>query len=325
VPASLHILARRVIKRVVASGAVIDLVDHFGDILMLDRLAREIARPPIADHLDLLDAPLVIDDVELKRLSWAAREWLATDAWAWWRDDAAMLDLAYAWAMAHARDKAALQSVRISHRKARAVISQWARGTSANYDAVMAACRYLSPKPATSSVVKPGDRDGDADEIGSVLLTLVTETERPLDFWIFEAPSEMVEAALARIRENYIADKNRMIRALGKDVPPDPYSWHMRATKRFSDAARAFEAKLAEGRKTAGVGLVEAPVSPSPAIDERPGVHGGNNMDEGHRQEAGRENPGGEPNNQEENGRAVMPISELRPAGDQQGRNPIIG
>ena len=125
--ASLHLLASRVVKRVVASGAVIDPIDHFGDIRELDRLAREIGSPPIAEHLDLLDAPILIDDVALQRLSWAAREWIATSVWEWWQSDAEMLDLAYAWAFAHARDKAALQSVRISARKARAVISQWAR------------------------------------------------------------------------------------------------------------------------------------------------------------------------------------------------------
>lgn len=247
-PASLHILARRVVERVRAAGATVDPVEHFGEIAELDRLARAIDAPPIATELDLLDAPIVVDDVELRRLSWAAREWLATDAYDWWRNDAGQLDLAYAWAMAHARDKAALQRVRQGERAARAELSRWARGTTANYDAIMAACRYLSPKSTGEKANSQRDTD-DRSHIGPVLLTLLTETHHPLDYWIFEAPAELVEATLARIRENTLADTQRMARMLKKDIAPSPHSWHIKATARFNAAARAFEEKLTGGQR----------------------------------------------------------------------------
>ena len=305
-PASLHIMASRVVKRALAAGAVVDPVEHFADIQELDRLARAIACPPIAENLDLLDAPIVIDDVSLRRLSWAAREWLATDAWNWWQSDAPMLDLAYAWAMAHARDKASLQKVRHNEREAAAEVTRWARGTTANYEAVMAACRYL--RPSIPPPTKRQTEDEDSNYIGSAMLTLLSNTSHPLDYWIFDAPSELVESTLARIREKMSSDRNSLMRALGKDIPPDPYSWHVRATERFSKAARAFVEKLT-GK--AAVGL-------TPSVNDSPGVHGGAQVDEGDVTDSIKDEPGGNPAGKEKSGADIVLVRELGPAGNQQ-------
>mgnify|MGYP001403026748 CR=1 FL=1 len=330
-PASLHILAGRVVKRAIKAGAVIDPVKHFGDISELDRLAREISCPPIGEHVDLLDAPVVIDDISLRRLSWAAKEWVATSAFDWWENDKVLLDLAYAWAMAHARDKSALQRVRTSEREARAEVLRWARATSANYDAIMAACRYLSPKMthnpgSTKQTSETGVVDHD-QYIGTALLTLVTETERSLDYWIFEAPAELTEAALSRIRENFIRDRNRMIRALGKEVPPDPHSWHMRASARFNKAAKAFMDKFAPKPSTAGeagIGPVEPSVGSSVVVDERSRVDRSTGVQDECDEQVG-ENPSHERTDEEENPSVRAQVHELGPSGEQQGRDPIVG
>lgn len=316
----LHILASRVVKSVIDAGGQIDPVEHYADIAELDRLARAISSPPIAEALDLLDAPIVIDDVELRRLSWAAREWLATDAWSWWKDDPGQLDLAYAWAMAHARDKAALQVARASERKARAEILRWARGTSANYDAIMAACRHLSPRSAGEKVAaerNPNDRS----HIGPVLLALLTETPHPLDFWIFEAPSELVEATLTRIRENAIADSQRMARMLKRDIPPDPGAWNVRATKRFSDTCRAFKAKLLDGK--AGVGMRESAVRSAEVDHQGGGVNPGEGM---HQQcvDATDKKPEHNRSNKKEQ-RGIRPeVHDLRPPGNDERGAPVV-
>jgi hypothetical protein len=319
----LHILAARVVERAVKAGATVDPVADFGDLALLDRLAREIEHPPIGEQLDLLDAPVIIDGVELRRLSWAAREWLATEAWGWWKDDPRQLDLAYAWAMAHARDKDALQLMRYSEPKARSTVTGWARGITANYEAIMAACAYLSPK-ATGAKAEDGEAD-DRSHIGPVLLTLLTEADQPLDYWIFEAPSELVEMTLGRIRENFIADRARMARAMGADVPPDPGAWSIKATKKFNDAAKAFVDRLTERGKAATVGLVKPAVSLAPVVDDGPGVEGGAQVDNGQGSEAVNKDPGGEEGTEKEGGGIVIPIGELGPSGDQQGSNPVVG
>ncbi len=321
-PSSLHILAARVVKRVTDAGGAVDPVEHFGELAELDRLARAIDAPPVATELDLLDAPICVEDVELRRLSWAAREWLATDAFTWWKDDPGQLDLAYAWAMVHARDKAALQYVRQGERAALQMILAWARSTTANYDAIMAACRYLTPK-TTGEKPKTAADPQDRSHIGPVLLTLLTETTQPLDYWIFEAPSELVEATLARIREDAIADSQRMVRMLGKDVPPSPHSWHIKATARFNAAARAFVERLTGGGKT-GIGPTETAVGPAKVDDQCGRVDSGKHM----QHEAGgvpAEKPSGDCAQKKEDRRPGPQIHELRPAGDKQRGKPVVG
>ncbi|HMO52305.1 MAG TPA: hypothetical protein PKE26_11885 [Kiritimatiellia bacterium] len=319
-PDGLHLLARRVVDRVIAQGGKLDALEHFGDLAELDRLAREMSNPPIAAELDLLDAPVVVDGVALRRLSWAAREWLADSAYGWWADDPATLDLAYAWAMAHARNKRALQAVRHNPAEARRIVREWAADTTANYDAILAACRFLSPKPKPRQERKADEPD---PGVGPILLTLLTETNHPLDYWIFEAPAELVEETLARIHENWRADTARLARALGKDVAPYVSKWHLAATRRFNDAAAAFEKKLTGGGK-AGIGPVK-PDGAAVVLDNGVGVKCGEGVQEGEIGPAVEKYPPADRAEEKEGGAPPPAVGELSPTGEQQGADPVVG
>lgn len=244
----MNILARRAVQRAVTAGAVIDPVEHFADLVRLHRLAEEITRPPIVEQLDALDQPVRVGDLLFHRLSWSYREWMWRSAGTWWRDRGDLLDLAYAWAFAHARDKSALQAM-TDPKHAERVIRAWARDTDANYEAVMAACEWLS-RPLREPDPKPDQErppESDQDELrrsaGPVILTLLTETDKPLDFWLYDVAAEVTDAALERIRTNWDRDQAAMAAAFGKKSYHRSSSWHVEATKRFNAAAVAFCAK----------------------------------------------------------------------------------
>lgn len=242
----LHILARRAVQRALDAGAKIDLLEHFGEIDRLHRLASEINNPPIMEKITLLDAPIYVGDLPLYRLSHAGQEWLTKSAYAWWRDDLQMIDLATAWVCRHTRQKDALHEVS-EPRRARRIIRRWAKQTNASYAALMAACDHLTqidvqdePEPQDKS--KTPQQDAPTG-VGPVLTMLLTETDKPLDYWIFEAPMEVTDAAIDKIQRDWENDQARFAAALGRKSYRQASAWHVKATKRFNLAARDFFAK----------------------------------------------------------------------------------
>lgn len=240
----LHILARRAVQRALDHGAEVDFLEHFGEIDRLHRLASEINNPPIMEQITILDAPIYVGDLPLYRLSHAGHEWLRS-AYAWWRDDPQMLDLATAWVCRYSRQKNMLHEA-CEPRQARRMIRSWAKDTTCSYDALMAACHRLTQVEVRYD---PEDEPGktarqDAPPgVGPVLTMLLTETNKPLDYWIFEAPMEVTDAAIDKIQRDWESDQARFAAALGRKGHRPASAWHVEATKRFNRAARDFFAK----------------------------------------------------------------------------------
>lgn len=322
----LHILVERVVERANALGATIDPVAHFGDLLNLHKLACEIKNPPVLTSIDLLDAPIYVGNIAFRRLSWGAQEWLARKASAWWPDDPVMLDLAAAWVLAHSRSKSAMLSV-LQKQRAESIIRLWARRTTVSYEAVTAVCQHLL-KPVGEPFPLPQRRpetEGETLErhVGTALMTLLMETEQPMDYWVFEAPVEVVDATLENLRSKWRADIDRSARMAGRKVPPDPGSWTVRAQHRFNQAARAFVEKLTADIKP-GVGPVKPAVAPAKISNKRSPVNGGEQVQD-QTSTVPANHPGGDSEQQEKDRGDGTHVHDLGPTGHEQRSNPIKG
>jgi hypothetical protein len=237
----MHPAAARVVRQALAAGGKIDPVEHFDDLVKLDRLAREQECPSLAERLHLLDQPVYVGEMPLYRLSWAAWEWVE-QAWGWFGDEP-VAELVVPFAMAQARSKAALAAV-ADERAARRAIQGWARTLDCSLEALITACKELLPKAAS----EPGKTSKKKDQnegtgYGPLLTRLVQECGQTFEYWMFEVSFETVNAVVNSLS----AQDNAARRAAKKPGPADPRSWQSRNFNAFRVFSKAFSEKVTGG------------------------------------------------------------------------------
>lgn len=335
----MHILAQRVVEQVLAAGATLDPLRDFDALDGLNRAALALAEPPAWQRAAALDWPVAAGNAELRRLSWAGWEWVEERARPWFLDDPSFLDLAVAWAMAHARDRKAFEAASTPW-TTRRLVRRWLRGLDCSVEALLAAAESLLP-------AQEGTEDGRRKKgrpmgAGLVLARLRQEFGGEEEWWLWGAPFDTVRAALALLDEQAAA-------AARKDGDGSAV-WEQRAFLVWSREAEEFRRKVeggmgkaegsAAGRLDEGaagkVGLAEVPPSPARPVQvddggtggdifcaggaagpprradqeqrhgpahEQPGVNGGQGVG-GQRPGERQQNPGGHGEGQEEAGHA---------------------
>lgn len=242
----MHVAARRVVERAVASGAKVDPVAHFDAIAALDAAARGMQAGSGA-RIDLLDAPARAGNAVLRRLSWNALEWYETRARRWF--ERPMLDLALAWAMAHSRSPAAFRQASEPRRALRAV-ERWARGLTCSFEALLAATDSLLPDPHGEPGNKTEGGEPAAEVLpdylsacGPMLLRLMQETRLSPDELLWKLPVDHLLAVRDAIRSQDDAER----RAAEPGAARDPQSPEVLAFVRFRKASDAFLKLVTEG------------------------------------------------------------------------------
>jgi len=230
----MHILATRVVRKALASGARIDPVEHFDLLTELDRLARATAEAPAHDRIAILDRPVVAGGVAFRRLSFAARAWIG-EADEWFADDRDTFGLCVAYAAAHARDKAAFDAA-ADPRAARTAVAAWSRTLTLTPEqldaAVAAALRPLAPADV------PPEPGAAPAALGPVLARLMRECGGTLDYWLWEVSDDALDAILEAFRRSDEAE------AKAAKCPPKDWMPGVRAFKAWNAAAKAFAGKV---------------------------------------------------------------------------------
>ena len=233
---ALHDLTIRAIRRAESQGGVIDLVEDFGAIAELDRLARAATAAPAEDKLVFLDLPLIVGNVHLYRLSWGALDWVAECAWSWYSEDGCMYDRALAWAHVNARSPRAFRRCS-SMREASAEISRWAREQSVPWQMIMTGVDQLMAelKPKDKSEQK---RNGDKLSTSSFLDILLATHGGTIEYWLWDVSLVAMQRFSAAIQYRQESESGEMLMVQGK--APDAGSQHAKRTIRLQRAARAF-------------------------------------------------------------------------------------
>lgn len=234
----MHPAAVRVVRQALAAGGKIDPIEHYADLVKLDRLAREQECPSLAERLHILDQPILVAGMPLYRLSWAAWEWVE-QAWTWFGDDP-IAEMVVPYAMAQARSKAASAAV-ADERAARRAISAWARNLECSLEALVTACKELLPSaPASSGKSKDTKDPHEGAGYGPLLTRLIQECGQTFEYWMFEVSFETVNAVVNSLS----AQDNAARRAAKKPGPADPRSWQSRNFNAFRVFSKEFTAKV---------------------------------------------------------------------------------
>ena len=237
----MHILATRVVRKALASGARIDPVEHFDLLAELDRLARATAEPPAHDRIAFLDRPVIVGGYALRRLSFRARAWLA-DADEWFQDDRDLFGSCLAWACAHCRNRAAFDAV-ADPRLARQTVTEWINTLTCSPEQMEVAVRAIvrpleAPVVHLATPAAPEVPDAPSTALGPVFARLLTECGGTLDYWMWEVSDDALNAILDAFARSDEAD------AKAAKLPPADWMPGVRAFKAWNAAAKAFARKV---------------------------------------------------------------------------------
>ncbi|HMO03894.1 MAG TPA: hypothetical protein PKC67_02595 [Kiritimatiellia bacterium] len=235
----LHPSVEALIRRVIDADKPFDWFFEYHHVAELNRLAHEQDAPPGRQLVDLLDAPIVVGNTSLRRLSWAAIEWYNDLARIWWGDNASMRDLALAWAHAFSRSAIVIQQASSGEARTRRTIRSWANGLSAPWEAIQAAIDALLPRRSyppieASGVTLP------ASAQHSVLAHLVGSTGMPDTYWLYDVAYEHVVDVLRDLAESSFEAQAHQAALLGVRLSEPEDSWSFQAFIRFRNASRAF-------------------------------------------------------------------------------------
>ena len=252
----MHPAAARVVRQAIAAGGKIDPIAHFDDLVTLDRLAREQQCPSLAEKLHILDQPVLVGEIALYRLSWAAWEWV--EQVASWLGDEPIAEMVVPFAMAQARSKAPLAAA-ADERAARRVLEAWARSLTCSLEALLLACSSLLPEPPADDTKRKakaaeGCESGgygplltrsdpaasDEGGYGPILARLMQEFGQSPDYWLFEVSFDTVSALMSALS----SQDNAARRAAKKGAPADPRSWEVRNFNAFRRFSKDFIAKV---------------------------------------------------------------------------------
>lgn len=241
---ALHDLTIKAIRRAQAKGGTIDPVEDWLTISELDKLARAMTEVSCESRLLYLDLPIVISDIKLYRLSWGAMDWVTQCASLWFKD-ALSYDRALAWAHAHARSPRAFLRCTNS-RDAHAEVSQWARGLSAPWQAIMIAVDELLSEIVSSDQADKKSKSARTSD-GPVLESLMNEYGKPVEYWLWDLSAaafmSLIKAHSIRI-DRINGESSRIA---GK--APDPDGSYAKTTIRFQREARLFvDSVVARGK-----------------------------------------------------------------------------
>ena len=244
------------IRELDEAGVSIDWVEDFSEILELNELASGVANPRPGELTDaVLDYPFEAGGVKFRALTIAARIWLRDFAIPALENDPVLESAAVPFAMANRNDLWALTD---SHLLRKAVRMWVVRDCKQLTDAM------LRNMLAWFGLIGPSEADEDCgpvpDEYGNVIAMLTREYAGKPEYWLFEAPPEMVRACVADVilkaHFEHEAHTRSAAKSRGKGggltaVAPDPNSPSMQAQLEFNDRLRKFKARKLNRRADA--------------------------------------------------------------------------
>jgi hypothetical protein len=235
---SLHKLVELTVRRVLEKNPSFNWISAYQDVQDLNDLAWAIDHPPTMEKIAALDIPIRCGNVTLWRLSYAAVEWLTHCGEKWYEGNPRMINLMWAWAMAHSRDPAAIRAAWTDPDTGMRIVGEWLLSTQCPVEALLEAVNALIPKPADESP-EPGATPA---ECGEIIDTLISEYGGTADHWLFEVSGETLRDLWSRIEARKVSE---MIARIGIPLNSIDKERKQRAHWRYSQAAKKFEAKWA--------------------------------------------------------------------------------
>ena len=249
-PDALHPLARRVIRHVVAAGATVDPIEQFGDIAELHRLANSINSPPIFERIELLDRPLHVGPVRLRRLSYGAMEWLAEGPVKWFSsEEKTIANLCTAYAMAHGRSNQLCGL--FNRQRTERTVKRWARELPVSLLSIYEAVDELMRRPNEAPAKAPPEIRAAAAE-SPLFFAVMRRHGGTLDYWIWEVPFDVVLGLIEDMNQELDAKARASVAQSGRVSAPNPHSHAVRAQKAFNDFAHDFKTRMLAQVKSQG-------------------------------------------------------------------------
>lgn len=233
----MHLLVQTLIAEARRRGANVDPVSHWDDLQELDLFAHGVTERPVDERLALLDRPINVGPIQVRRLSEMAREWLA-DCVSWWPAKDPRIDRAVAWAHVYGRSRVMLDRV-AGQAAAERELSAWARHLPVPLETLLVAAASLqseaehvvmagdankhlrrvlrdletltaaSPERVRDAVrslsevlaIPPAQRS-DPRAVGQLYAALIETYHQPLEYWLLDVSSDqlgiMVDALIDR-------------------------------------------------------------------------------------------------------------------------------
>jgi hypothetical protein len=273
----MHPLAARTVRQALASGARIDLLDHFDDLRALDDAARRTSQSSTWQAAELLDQPVIVGDLDrgtpavLYPPSLAAIEWIQECAARWFAPTEIFYSLSVAWALAFGRDPDAL-AIACSPRATRRLIRNWSGRLNCGLQALFHAAQELINRQTATSESAP-DRNapqGQAKAFSKrpTLFRLVAEFGENEDYWLF-GPLDRLQAACDYLRRKDAAEAEAIAKASRKPEARDPDSPDVLAFVAWRAASDVFLAKFPPVSKPPATSMPPSPATPPMARDLR--------------------------------------------------------
>ena len=243
----MHQLAQRTVREALAKGAQIDSVDHFSDLVALDRAAKGHEKRIDSEYYDALDQPIILGRGKraavLYSPSYAALEWIAERANAWFDDK--QYTLAIAWALSHGRNSEALQTAG-SRWTVTLKVLLWARTRNCSAAALCEAASDLVRRDTGDSDRESGEagEEPPSNAVGRMLIRLLDELGENEDYWLY-GPVSRLNIAIEYLREKDRAEARARAAANGKAVARDPDDPDVQDFRAWRKASDAFLAKFA--------------------------------------------------------------------------------
>jgi hypothetical protein len=227
----MHLLVKTLLAECARRGAPVDPVQYWDDLVDLDLIAHGLTNRPQDERHILLDRPIHVGNVTLRRLSEAALEWLA-DVIDWWGPSDQRTEYATAWALCCGRSKDALDTV-TTPAAAWSVIRAWRRtvhvpvhfilDAAAEFAATseplalaqtrdkrvqhlrseLRSLRPALPEPSHAAadallqtLAPAGAHTALSTSVGPIYAALVAEYHDPLEHWLFDVSSAQVDLML---------------------------------------------------------------------------------------------------------------------------------
>lgn len=248
-PRKLEILTKQTITSLLEETGHVLGVSDLDEINALDGLAWKVVHPTEQEETDLLDLPVKVGNLKLRRLSWGALGWLEECAYQWFVNQPVFLDLATVYASVYSREPDALYALD-GPRAARKTLKKWSRTFSATYEEVINAVEKVLPEPDAASYAEAYRRTGDNGNgknghkvnYGPMVALLVREYGQTPEYWFWKASTDKSSTMLADVEARINAEDEEMKRAAARAKQP----MVTRSGPRLAaiDALRKFEKHL---------------------------------------------------------------------------------
>lgn len=181
--------------------------NDFGYIDRLNSLAERVTSAADKDEQDLLNIPVPCGNVVLRKPSIGKLCWFNQSAIKWFADNPSLCDLAFAYLLALPNEEGAIDNL-VDPETSAEIIGKWAVGltcTESEFDRALARVY-----PTTSE----GGDDGEGESrYGPTIALLAREYGGKPTWWIWEAPTSMIQEMLNCYRERMEAEHAAQLRA----------------------------------------------------------------------------------------------------------------